>query len=273
MTDFSVLIKSAAGEPSRPLDLEAVHAQARRLGWRRLAVFASSLAGLAGLLVPGAAIVAPASRDANAPQRVATGPDSTAADGDALADADAGDADGFAQTAAPNDRGGTARARVPAASPGPDQTTAAAAEKLNGATLGLAPDTTGSSGGEAQEEGCYLVAQDGAQRCEYVATKPAGYRGSGPYELWIERNGQTTYYHGFADADELCEDVGFVQPGDKVIASTGPVESPYEPGAENGVVYPWSGDEMHNPPPPPAANLSVGPTVGCGNRPPKNLPG
>ena len=99
---------------------------------------------------------------------------------------------------------------------------------------------------DSGEEGCR--AKDG-ERCEYDATKPGGYRSDGNVEIWIVRNGQTSYYNtapqNVPPGDRACGDTGFVQPGDHVIVQT---SKPWE-GSDTHVV---AEDDPGLPDPPPS---------------------
>jgi hypothetical protein len=137
----------------------------------------------------------------------------------------------------------------------------------------VAPSSSGAPAAAAREaqDDRDLAADEGCEArpgetCSYTATVPGGYRGYGLYRIVIRRGGATLVYETPPEDQAKpypCRDVGFIQPGDFVTAtSDGTSSGPQQDGPP--VTSPFSGKR---PPPPPTSttpgSIGVGPSFHC----------
>lgn len=209
MTDLRELLRDAAPEPARAVDVDALVAlAARRRRWRRPALWLTGFAVVLGLGGGSAIVVAPAGR----PSRVETAP---------------------APSAEPTEDRRSAPAVAAAAPAGDPADTAADTAVGEGTTTTTTaassqPETTAPAGAEGctvrgyDEDGVALGPNGGLSSgpkpsCRYRATRPGGYDARGTWEIEIRRNNEVIVLR-VGDAPD-CAPIGAIQPGDVVVAT------------------------------------------------------
>ena len=216
MTEFSALLKSAAGTPPRPLDMVDIRLRAARLRRvRRARLWLIGAIGLAGVGVPGVQLFAPAGQG--------TGVESIAPPGLPSHVEEDGDDSGSEPVAAEGDDpvGQPADLGTPEAQPVVPTTSAETGPD--------GPATTAAPAGSSCSIRAVEVAPGGSARCQFTATErggwrhdsglsgvPVGYPGE-TARVTVVRGGRSTVYSGTPQTgDPSCGD-GVIEPGDEVI--------------------------------------------------------
>lgn len=219
MTNIRSLLEAAALEPTRDFDADAFVRRALRPRRRRYVRWLGAilLGGLA-VGVPTQIALSPAGRDE---ARVDTIDPPTTTSAPLPPSPSAPTTPVPAPGVSADERSVQRGATEPTTAP------------VDGATVATSPPFTAA--GQGPSEGCRVYSRpspDGhgpivgpgeegetVWTCEYRASVPAGYEGSGTWTLDIVRDGQTITFDSVTSP--ACADVGVIQPGDLVRARLG----------------------------------------------------
>lgn len=200
MIDIRHLLGTAAAAPVAPPDLAVIRSRARRLGWRRVVIWAASITGgVVGVMGPGQLLVNPASGGG---QDVST------------------ETDGRVTSPEPGARGLSpavvgerAQDVDPGARPGPGLPTA------------TRPVRAGEPGADKDECATWEVVFAGRGReCTFRASSPGGYEASGGWSITVHRGDKVITFASDNDVQRFaasCGATGTIQPGDFVEVRVG----------------------------------------------------
>lgn len=210
MTEFSRLLKDAAGTPPAPLNMHAVRDRAARLGLGRWRLRIFGVIGLVGLGIPVGTSVLPAG---DRPAHVETSDRKPGLVDDA--DTDRSPDTTFGTVASKN---GAMASSMPAGAPAAGDASEGPSNQRRAGPGGGSERSTASEGCQAWGNGEAVVAGFGLpSECTYTATVAGGYRTSTvTWQLEIVRDGREILLSG--ETHLPCGEVGTVQPGDVVTA-------------------------------------------------------
>ena len=211
MTEFSSLLKDAAGAPPRPLNMHAVRDRAARLGLGRWRLWVFGVIGLVGLGVPVGTSVLPAG---DRPAHVETSDRKSGPIDETNIDSSPGTTD----RAVAAKSGARMASGKPASAQDPGEMPASAPSQRPPAPGGGSGPSTESEGCQAWGNGEAIVVGFGLPpECTYTATVAGGYRTTtATWQLKIVRDGREIHLSG--ETHLPCGEVGTVQPGDVVTA-------------------------------------------------------
>lgn len=219
MTDLRVLLHEAAPAPGARVDVDALIAEAdRRRRRRRIGLWFGSIAVALGVGGGAAGVLAPADR----PSEVNTLPRPT------------GHIRETEVVSGPAHRTTTTTSRFSSASSaGARPEPAASSPSTPESRSTTAPEGCVSDGyPEGVGLNYTLTPRAEYPECQYHATRPAGYEGSGTWWVDIRRGNEAIVYHGGESPD--CMPVGTIQPGDEVIVTASGAGSYIKAGPDYG---------------------------------------